>query len=65
MIKSAHTTLTIHNVLGQVVAKLIDEEMAVGTHHIMFKAENIPSGIYFYQLRSGEFTQTKKMTLMK
>ncbi|MBN2410243.1 T9SS type A sorting domain-containing protein, partial [candidate division KSB1 bacterium] len=63
--KPGYTTLSVYNVLGQLVEMLVDREMAVGTYRFTFDAKNIPSGIYFYQLQSGEFKQMKKMMLMK
>jgi hypothetical protein len=63
--KPGHTTLTVYNVVGQVVATPVDNVMSVGHHNISFNAYNIPSGMYFYKIRSGEFTKVKKMMLMK
>jgi hypothetical protein len=63
--KAGHTTLIIYNIVGQKVETLIDNAMPVGKHYITFRAENIPSGVYFYQLRSGDYTEVKKMMLMK
>ena len=65
LVQPGYTTLTVYNVVGQVVAKLVDEELSSGTYKVNFKAENLPSGIYFYQIKSGMFNQTKKMMLMK
>ncbi len=65
--KAGHTTLTIYNVLGQKVATLLDLNMVKGKHQVTFdtKAYNLSSGVYFYQIRSNEFSQIKKMVLMK
>ncbi len=63
--EGVHTSLTVHNVLGQKVATLINEKMVAGNHEISFDATNLSSGIYFYQLNAGESTQVKKMILMK
>jgi hypothetical protein len=65
LVQPGYTTLTVCNVVGQVVAKLVDEELSSGTYKVNFKAENLPSGVYFYQIKSGRFNQTKKMMLMK
>jgi len=43
----------------------MDEEKSVGTYEITWYAENLPSGVYFYQLKAGSFIETKKMILMK
>ena len=59
------TTLKIFNALGEVVAILINEELTTGSYEIEWDASGLPSGIYFYQLRAGDFLETKKMVLMK
>jgi hypothetical protein len=63
--KSSHTTLTVYNLLGQKVATLLDKEMVSGAHQVTFEQKKLASGVYFYQLRSGDFTKIKKMVLMK
>ena len=63
--KSAHTTLTIYNMIGQVVAKPIDEKMSAGYHQIHFNASQLTSGVYFYRLQSGGKSSIQKMILMK
>jgi len=63
--KSGYTSLSVYNVLGQLVATLIDQYMNAGTYNETFDARNLQSGVYFYQIRSGDFTQVKKMILMK
>ena len=57
--------LKIFDVMGKEVATLINEEKSEGNYEIEFNATNLPSGIYFYQLRAGSFNQTKKMLLLK
>jgi hypothetical protein len=57
--------LEIYNLVGQMVATLIDENRPAGYHSIQFNAANLPSGIYYYQLQAGEFRDVKKMILMK
>ncbi|MBN2410232.1 T9SS type A sorting domain-containing protein, partial [candidate division KSB1 bacterium] len=63
--KTGHATLSIYNVLGQLIETLVDQELAVGTHRFTFDAQNIPSGIYFYRLQSEGLSQIKKMMYMK
>jgi hypothetical protein len=58
-------TLKVFNVLGQEVATLVNEMQNVGAYSATFRVENIPSGVYFYTLRAGEFTSTKKMVVLK
>ncbi|MGE5398803.1 MAG: carboxypeptidase regulatory-like domain-containing protein [Ignavibacteriales bacterium] len=58
-------TLKVYNILGKEVATLMNEEKAAGSYSVVFNARNIPSGIYFYTLTSGKFTETKKLVLLK
>jgi len=58
-------SLRIYDVLGKEISTLINEELKPGTYEIEWNAENIPSGVYFYSLITNEFTQTKKMVVLK
>ena len=58
-------TLKIYDVLGNEVAILVNKEKPAGNYEVEFDATGLPSGIYFYTLRSGSFVETKKMVLMK
>ncbi len=57
--------LSVYNVIGQEIAVLVNEEKEAGTYNIEFNAANLSSGIYIYKLQSKNFTETKKMILMK
>jgi len=57
--------IKVFDVLGNEIAILANEEKPVGTYEINWNAESIPSGVYFYQLKAGDFVSTKKMTLLK
>ena len=63
--QSGFVTLTVFNSLGQQVARLADSELQAGNHQVRFNGTNLPSGTYFYQLRAGNFVQTKKCILIK
>jgi hypothetical protein len=63
--KSGHTSLIVYDVLGRSVALVIDGMRGAGMHRVEFNASHIPSGIYFYTLRSGNYVETKKMLLVK
>jgi hypothetical protein len=63
--KSGLVTLKIYNILGQQVKTLVNESQNAGTHQVMFNASRLTSGVYFYSLSSGDFTQVKKMMLIK
>jgi len=62
---SKHVTLRVFDVLGKEIATLVDEVKESGTYEVKFDASKLVSGIYFYQLKTGEFVQTKKLVLMK
>lgn len=55
----------MYDVLGNGIATLVDEYKSAGKDEVEFNAVNLPSGVYFYQLRAGEFVNTKKMILLK
>jgi hypothetical protein len=65
-----HTTLIIYNILGQRVRTLVDEEKLSGEYKVIWdgrddKGNEVSSGIYFYKLQTENFSQTKKMLLVK
>jgi endonuclease I len=62
---SSFVTLKVYDVLGREVAILVNEEKPVGSYEVKFIASAIPSGVYFYNIQSGSFVQTRKMILNK
>ncbi len=62
---NSHVTLKIYNILGKEIATLVNKQQVAGNHHVTFNAYGLPSGIYFYKLTAGSFTDVKKMILMK
>jgi hypothetical protein len=58
-------SLKIFNPMGELIETLIDEEKSAGKYSVKFNASKLPSGIYFYQLQAGDFTERKKMVLIK
>lgn len=62
---SSHINLTIYNLLGQEVITLIDQEMTSGTHQVIFDGSSLSSGIYFYRIQTTNFTDIRKMVLIK
>ena len=58
-------SLKVYDVLGNVVATLVNEEQHAGVHSVNFEASRICSGVYFYKLDAGEFSETKSMILIK
>jgi len=62
---TSNVNITIYDVLGNEITTLINKEMRTGVYEVEFDAANLPSGIYYYTLRAGTFTNTKKMMLIK
>ena len=58
-------SIKVYDVLGNEVATLFNEEKPAGTYKVEFNANNLTSGIYFYQLKAGNLIETKKMLLLK
>ncbi|MFX0133017.1 MAG: T9SS type A sorting domain-containing protein [Candidatus Hodarchaeota archaeon] len=63
--KPNHTTLKVYNLVGQELEKLVNEFQTVGEYEIIWQPKEFPSGIYFYRLQAGEYTETKKLILHK
>ena len=57
--------LAVYDILGKEVSSLLNEVKPAGSYEAVFDGINLPSGVYFYTLKSGEFTETKKMMLVK
>ena len=58
-------TIKIFDILGRELETLINEEKQAGTYEITWNATNRPSGIYFYKIKAGNYTEAKKMVLLK
>ena len=68
--QKAFVTITIYNVLGEEVTKLVNEEFSPGTYETTWDGTNYPSGVYYYQLTVNseqltKYSETKKMVLIK
>jgi len=62
---ASQVTLSVHNMLGQKVATLVNEYQSPGRYKAVFNALGISSGMYLYKLTSGTYQETKKMLLLK
>jgi chitinase len=64
---AAHVSLKVFDMLGREVATLLDEDRTAGVGTVLFNASryDLASGVYFYRIQVGTFTQTKKMILMR
>jgi hypothetical protein len=58
-------SIKLYDVLGNEVVTLLNEQKQAGRYEMLFNAANIASGVYYYQINSGSFTQTRKLMLMK
>ena len=60
-----HVTVQVYNTLGQLITTLVDKMQSAGSYSVSFDAHNLPSGMYIYRLKAGNYIQTKKMMLIK
>ncbi len=63
--KSGNVKLTVYNVLGQEIEKLINGYKEAGKYNINWNANNLPSGLYIYRLETENYVVSRKMTLLK
>jgi hypothetical protein len=63
--KSGFTTLKVFDVIGNLVATLVEKDLPTGEFNIDFNANKLTSGTYLYRLESGSYVETKKMILLK
>jgi len=63
--KSGKTFVSIYNVLGEIVKIFNEGYQEIGNYNITFNGDNFPSGIYYYQIKSGDYSDTKSMVLIK
>tara|TARA_B100001123_G_scaffold146687_1_gene170103 strand:+ start:180 stop:3143 length:2964 start_codon:yes stop_codon:yes gene_type:complete len=68
--ESGHVRLVIYDILGRELVQLVNTQQGPGRYHILWKGEDasglpVSSGIYFYQLKSGSFSETKKMVVSR
>jgi photosystem II stability/assembly factor-like uncharacterized protein len=61
----SYVTIIVYDVLGNEIAILVNEEKPAGEYEVGFDGTGLTSGIYFYQLRAGDYTETKKMILLR
>ncbi|KUG25937.1 hypothetical protein ASZ90_004228 [hydrocarbon metagenome] len=59
------TQLIVYDILGRDIKTLLNKPMQPGEYQVDFDATGLPSGVYFYRLSSGSFSQTRKMVLIR
>ncbi len=63
--QSGKVCVNVYNLLAQQIAVPVNEVQGAGKHEIVFDAGKLPAGLYFYQVQSGSFSETRKMLLLK
>ena len=63
--QTSQVQIKVFDVLGNEIETLVNEEKPTGTYELTWNAANLPSGVYFYQIKAGSFIETKKMILIK
>lgn len=62
---TANVKIAVYNALGEYVQTLMNSALEAGSHSVIFDATNLPGGVYLYSIESGDYKETKKMTLLK
>jgi hypothetical protein len=63
--EDSQVNLLVYNSRGQIVATLLNDHLEAGRHTIDFNAAHLPSGVYFYRISAGKFTDVKRMLVIK
>ncbi|KXK56468.1 MAG: Beta-galactosidase/beta-glucuronidase, partial [Chlorobi bacterium OLB5] len=58
-------SINIYDISGRLVKTILQQNIKPGSYEVSFDASGLSSGAYFYRLTSGDFTETKKMVLLK
>jgi hypothetical protein len=62
---SEFTTLKVYDILGREVRTLVNENLEPGSYEVTFDAAGLASGVYLYRLQAGEFTQTRRLVVLR
>lgn len=70
MVSKSHVEIRVYNIVGQLVSTLMNQEQVPGVHSVKWNGQDsrgvaVPSGIYFVKMKTGSFSQIRKMTLLK
>ncbi len=63
--KGGFVSVKIYDLFGRVIADLVNKNQKAGNYHVIFNAENLPSGTYYYKIKTNNFSNVKKMILLK
>jgi len=62
---SSNVSIKVYDLLGREVSTLVEEYKQAGKYQINFNADGLSSGVYYYQLKTGNFIQTKKLIFLR
>jgi hypothetical protein len=62
---SSNVIINVYNVLGELIRTLVNENQEAGIYKVNFDAQGLSNGVYFYKIQAGNYTETKKMLLLK
>ena len=65
LVDVSQVSLKIYDASGRHITTIVDQQLSSGSHEFQWNAENMASGVYFYTLEAGEFSETRKMILSK
>lgn len=65
VLKESNVKITVYDMLGRTVASLVDEKKPEGLYTVTFDASELNSGVYFYRVETSQFSETKKIVLIK
>lgn len=65
MPQTSEVTLKVFDMLGREVATLVNDVKPMGTYEVTWNAANLASGIYYYRMTAGSFSEVKKLILLK
>jgi hypothetical protein len=63
--RKSMVTLEVYDLAGNQISTLVNEEKSAGSYEVVFEASQLTSGVYFYTLRTGNYTETKKMVVLR
>jgi hypothetical protein len=63
--KTGFVNIVVYNLLGKEVGTIVNQQLNAGSYSVDFNGEKLSSGTYFYRLQSGDFTDTKRMLMIK
>jgi hypothetical protein len=63
--EAQHVTITIYDIAGREIVRLVDEYRQAGSYQTTWKARNVASGVYFYRIQAGHFRDIKRLVLLK